>query len=192
MPGGKNLRFSPGPSLRSYDQSDFPFSRPRARIAVFGVTRQVGYSVPRDPSGRRRVRAGDVTLFAIAGLTLLVARIAVWTLPSAYVLRVTTGREPARRLNGRTRWVVTAPRVIWSVRSAARRIPFSNCLTQALAGRFLLARFGYPSKIRVGVRRDEQAEFQAHAWLEHAGDIVIGGRGGIPYQALPVHDRSNS
>ena len=66
-------------------------------------------------------------------------------------------------------------RVAWGVAAAARFVPGASCLTQALAGQYLLARQGRASKIRIGIERDTGAELKAHAWLVSGNHIVLGG-----------------
>lgn len=66
-------------------------------------------------------------------------------------------------------------RVAWGVAAAARLVPGASCLTQALAGQYLLARQGNASKIRIGIERDTGAELKAHAWLVSGNHIVLGG-----------------
>jgi hypothetical protein len=39
----------------------------------------------------------------------------------------------------------------------------------------LLARSGYDSRIEIGVTKDEQRRFRAHAWVVCGDEIVIGG-----------------
>lgn len=63
----------------------------------------------------------------------------------------------------------------WGVRNAARLVPGATCLTQALAAQFLLARAGHRSQIRIGVAKDVDGEFLAHAWLISDGRVVVGG-----------------
>ncbi|TIR45534.1 MAG: lasso peptide biosynthesis B2 protein, partial [Mesorhizobium sp.] len=45
-------------------------------------------------------------------------------------------------------------RVAWGVAAAARYVPGASCLTQALAGQYLLARQGKASTISIGIARD--------------------------------------
>ncbi|RWD59762.1 MAG: lasso peptide biosynthesis B2 protein [Mesorhizobium sp.] len=66
-------------------------------------------------------------------------------------------------------------RVAWGVAAAARFVPGASCLTQALAGQYLLARQGNASNIRIGIERDTGAELKAHAWLVSGNHIVLGG-----------------
>jgi len=70
----------------------------------------------------------------------------------------------------------SAAEIIWAVSAAERYSPVgSTCLAVALLGQALLQRHGYDSRMRIGVRRDDQGKFHAHAWLEQEGKIVIGG-----------------
>jgi len=66
--------------------------------------------------------------------------------------------------------------LIWAVRWASVYVPNPTCLTQALAAQTLLERWGYPTRLLIGVAPDEKgkAAFQAHAWLESRGEVVIG------------------
>jgi hypothetical protein len=84
------------------------------------------------------------------------------------------------------RWLATAAasrvagddvvqRIAWGVVGAARIVPGVTCLTQAFAAQLLLARAGYRSQMRIGVAKDEQGQFIAHAWLISNGRVVVGG-----------------
>jgi hypothetical protein len=66
--------------------------------------------------------------------------------------------------------------LVWAVRFASIYVPNPTCLTQALAGQVLLERYGYPTRLVIGVAPDDKgkAPFQAHAWLESNGTVVIG------------------
>ena len=66
-------------------------------------------------------------------------------------------------------------RIAWGIRTAARVVPGATCLTQALAAQFLLAWSGQSSHIRIGVTKDANGQFCAHAWLISSGRVLIGG-----------------
>ena len=56
------------------------------------------------------------------------------------------------------------------------RLPWrSDCLVQALAAQRWLATYYIASKIEIGVRRDANSKFLAHAWLIQGGKVVLGG-----------------
>lgn len=70
-----------------------------------------------------------------------------------------------------------------AVTRASKLVPFATCLTQALAGGFLIRRAGNNAIIHFGVAKGE-AGFKAHAWLESDGGILIGGREAAAYLPL--------
>lgn len=66
-------------------------------------------------------------------------------------------------------------RCAWALTRASRIVPGASCLTQALAGQWLLARLGFASQVAVGVRPEGQGSLAAHAWLTSSGRVVVGG-----------------
>lgn len=123
-------------------------------------------------------------LLASATVTLIAVRLALWVLPARVVLRSVADiadRCPVKGVPAlRAIW-----RVVWAVQLTSRRVPGASCLTQALAAKLLLARWGVHSQLHVGVARSEQGHFQAHAWLEAVGRVVIGDVGLERYVRLP-------
>jgi len=61
-----------------------------------------------------------------------------------------------------------------AIRRAARYVPGSTCLVQALACRRLLQREGYEALIRVGVQPPANGVLAAHAWMEFDGEVILG------------------
>ncbi len=62
----------------------------------------------------------------------------------------------------------------WAVRTAAHVLPVSlTCLPQALAVKYLL-RLDPNLPLNIGVQQSATAGFEAHAWVERAGRIVVG------------------
>jgi hypothetical protein len=61
--------------------------------------------------------------------------------------------------------------LVWSVRTASHLLG-SSCLANAISGQILLSRHNHPSKLRIGVFKDDK--FEAHAWLEVEGQVVLG------------------
>jgi hypothetical protein len=69
----------------------------------------------------------------------------------------------------------TPEQIAAAVLRAQRGVPgVYRCLPAAYAGHLLLHRYGYPSVIHVGVGRDPNGDFEAHAWVECRGQILIG------------------
>lgn len=54
----------------------------------------------------------------------------------------------------------------------------SNCLTQALAAKFMLNRRGIKSVVYFGVLREGDEAFKAHAWVK-SGEFVVTGEKGM-------------
>ena len=105
-----------------------------------------------------------------SAVLLLLVRAALWLLPFEVLLRW-TGRigQPARPGHN------ADLSIVWAVRRASRLVPGATCLTPALAGRILLGRAGHPRELRVGAAKSLASGFEAHAWLEHRGQGVLGG-----------------
>jgi hypothetical protein len=72
------------------------------------------------------------------------------------------------------RETIPVERIIWAVRTAAAYIPRATCLTQALAAKYQLERFGHRAQLHIGVARQD-GRFLAHAWVECEGATVLGG-----------------
>jgi hypothetical protein len=98
-------------------------------------------------------------------------------------LRAALGLLPFKQVNEllacgatrrQTRCNISKARVISAIRVASAFIPGSTCLTQALAAKYQLERFGLNTQLHFGVAK-EKGRFLAHAWLQCDGEVVIGG-----------------
>lgn len=69
---------------------------------------------------------------------------------------------------------VPLSRMVWAVRAASRRVPGASCLTQSVALHCLLVQAGHRSSIYIGVAKDAERGFQAHAWVETDGRTLLG------------------
>ena len=128
----------------------------------------------------RRLRLESVIL-------LWVVRLALWLLPFRVVRRLVglvsptepTGTTPTASVDKIARALRTAPRVV----------PSATCLTRALAAQVMLSRRGHCSELRFGVAKDEEGNFQAHAWVECRGRVVTGDHGALDgFTPLPPLD----
>jgi hypothetical protein len=59
-------------------------------------------------------------------------------------------------------------------------------LTRALTVQGMLARLGCQSRLHVGVVRGLQGQMEAHAWVECAGRLLIGGTASEIEQFTPL------
>lgn len=63
---------------------------------------------------------------------------------------------------------------VWAVRAVAYRLPFGlTCLPQALTLKYLLRR-DPNMPLHIGVQTATSQGFQAHAWIEKDGHVIIG------------------
>jgi len=68
----------------------------------------------------------------------------------------------------------TVSTVVWAIAAASRRIPGTTCLPRAMAAHLLLGRCLQPSVLRLGVALKPDGALEAHAWVDVAGQVVIG------------------
>lgn len=64
--------------------------------------------------------------------------------------------------------------IVWAVNTAANLLPIEVvCLPRALAAKFLMRKV--PSvTLEIGIEIGSTKEFEAHAWVERNGKIIIG------------------
>jgi hypothetical protein len=121
-------------------------------------------------------------------LLLGAIRLGLWLLPFR-TLRHLVARAAQARPELRESDQASVDRVVWAVTVASRYVPKATCLTQALATQVLLARRGHSVHLRIGVAHIETGEFQAHAWVECHGRVVIGGADApVRFTPLPPLD----
>lgn len=66
-------------------------------------------------------------------------------------------------------------KIVWAVNVASSYTPGQvKCLARALTTQVLLNRCGYSPELRIGVAKGDKGKFEAHAWVENQGEIVIG------------------
>lgn len=70
---------------------------------------------------------------------------------------------------------VTVPRAVWAIDSTSGLIPGAgNCFVRALSLQALLRQHGVSTELRVGFVPDDGGSYDGHAWLELAGEVLIG------------------
>src|SRR5688572_20349926 len=125
-----------------------------------------------------------------AGFAITCVRVAITVLPFQTVRRGLgrLARTPSHvRAPGDQATIDT---IVWSLSTAGRTLPpAGRCLIEALAGHVLLGRKGVETDLRIGVLRDPDGTFKAHAWLEKGDRVVLGELGAdlkryTPFPAL--------
>jgi hypothetical protein len=115
----------------------------------------------------------EKNLLIRAAWLLWICRLGLWLLPFKVLRRhlAKAERRSASKLKGGT---LEINKIIWAVAVASRYVPVATCLTRALAGEVLLKQHRAPARLRIGVMKNQRGAFQAHAWIESQGQVVIG------------------
>jgi hypothetical protein len=115
---------------------------------------------------------GQQWLVLEAAATLLTVKIMLLFVPFARwrtLLRTEEDYPSAASLESR---VVD---IVWSVERVSSRFPMSlTCLPRALAVRSMMARRRLHGTLSIGVSRRDRGRFEAHAWIEFRGKVIIG------------------
>lgn len=70
---------------------------------------------------------------------------------------------------------VNPQKIATSVEYIARFVPGALCLAQAITAQRHLAKLGFETTMRIGVKSDVGCSLKAHAWLLWQGIVILGG-----------------
>lgn len=107
-------------------------------------------------------------------LLVWLLRVGLWILPFRMVRRAAIYLGQNSVDAAPTGWP-SPNQIAEAVTFTSQFVPQATCLTQALVAQVLLGRYGHPATLRIGVIRSKAGQFQAHAWVESDGIVVIGG-----------------
>jgi hypothetical protein len=129
--------------------------------------------------------SGERVLAVRALLVLIGLRAALWGLSFPRVRALVEGMTPDEAGEADE---AAARAVRRAVDRAARTMPGTACLAQALTAEVLLRRGGHEARVVIGVAPDGQP-LDAHAWVESAGVLVTGDTGDLErYRTLTVFE----
>ena len=113
-----------------------------------------------------------------AAYYLIAARVAIRLLPFRWIVpRLGRVEETPIERQLSPKEHQQAQGIGWAIAALARHFPLdAKCLTQAVAGKWMLQRRGLPSTLYLGIDRgrDEAKWLEAHAWLRCGADFVTG------------------
>ncbi|MGI6483986.1 MAG: lasso peptide biosynthesis B2 protein [Methanobacterium sp.] len=101
---------------------------------------------------------------------VLTIRIMVWIFPFQYVQKKV--QKIAKHLASDQK-KISIQKIRSMIVTISKYVPRATCLVQALVGYILYTKHGYNTKIKIGVLT-ENGVFEAHAWLEYQGYVVLG------------------
>ena len=132
-----------------------------------------------------KLPAAERCLLLSALCHLVAVEAGLWALPLQQLLE-RLPQAAAAGGAGRAGNAPPAERIAWAVRVAGRYLPGAgNCLVQSLVAQAMLARRGYVSRLRLGVAHGDGGQFQAHAWVECDGQVIVGAEEVSRYAAFP-------
>jgi hypothetical protein len=129
-----------------------------------------------------RLHAPERRLLVTSWLVVAAARAALWVTP----FRILHRAVERRVVDGPAVSGPSALRIGWAVSTASRYVPRASCVTQAVAAQLLLQRAGHVSSLRLGAACGPHGEFEAHAWVECDGIVVVGGAELERYTPFPA------
>ncbi len=120
----------------------------------------------------------DRTLFILTFMLLTFVRLGLLTLALQRLCQLlATLSETARCLALPS---YTLAQLTWAVNLSTRCIPGgAKCLARSLTLQTLMKLHGYRSELRIGFAIGEKGQLEAHAWIEHQGQVVIGQLDGL-------------
>lgn len=128
-----------------------------------------------------KLPAAEKTLFIEAFFFVAAVRIGLWTVPFGRLRQYFDGFLRHRAAETPEADWAEVKRIVRSVKTVSRFVPFASCLTQALAALLLIRLNGQEAELKIGVAKDAKSGFDAHAWLEKENRIIIG--------KIPEHGR---
>ena len=114
-----------------------------------------------------------LSTFVLLGLV----RLGLWLLPFGTLQWFLTnlGQINSVSIKRQNCFVPTKETIAQAVKISSRyMLGETKCLAQALTMQVLMIQSDYSSELRIGVAKGKGGEFEAHAWVESQGEIVMG------------------
>lgn len=118
-----------------------------------------------------RLRFSEKIFLSHCVIVLCVIRVALSLKSASFIMRKISAIQVTEEGDQKT-WRMIA----WGIGACSNFVPGATCLTQALAGQYLMARHNCRSIVRIGIERENHGNMKAHAWLLSGGFVVLGGK----------------
>ena len=120
----------------------------------------------------QEISFGEKIAFFKAALSLTVIKLGLVVLPFSTFRKLYHRFSKANKKKEASRQEIDI--TVWAVKSAAEHLPFELlCLPRALATKYLL-RHVPALTLEIGVDITAAKVFEAHAWVEKNGSVIIG------------------
>jgi Transglutaminase-like superfamily len=101
-------------------------------------------------------------------------RLGLWLLPFRVLLKLQTKMMSLIHQTSNPT-PVDLGKIITCVNLATRYMPGgAKCLARALTTQVLMHHYNYSGELRIGVAKSTTGSLEAHAWIEHQGQVIIG------------------
>ncbi|MCC5636922.1 lasso peptide biosynthesis B2 protein [Nostoc sp. CHAB 5844] len=108
--------------------------------------------------------------FILLGLV----RLGLWLLPFPTLKQMLASINQMQLLRVQ-KFSPSVSQIVEAVNRSSRYTPGgAKCLARALTTQTLMSWHGYSSELRIGVAKSAAGKFEAHAWVEVQGQIVLG------------------
>ena len=121
------------------------------------------------------ISKGDFAIILRAFFILNFVRLGLFLLPFS-VLQKLLDRDSYLSRSAKSRDChIAIKKIVWAVNVSSRYTPgLVKCLARALTTQTLMKSCGYSPQLQIGVVKADDGKLQAHAWIEHEGQVVIG------------------
>ena len=122
----------------------------------------------------------------IEATTLLgLARLALWFVPFRRIVSLLGNMRAESSVELTSAQAARAKQIGWAVGTMSRHSLWKyTCLAQAVAAQAMLKRRGVPSTLYLGVAKDDEENFTAHAWVRSGRAILTGAPGHDQYTVV--------
>jgi hypothetical protein len=122
----------------------------------------------------RRMRTRDRILLLMTFILMTTIRLGLWLLPFRVLLKLQIKMMSLMHQTPNPTPVNLA-RIIACVNLSTRYMPGgAKCLARALTTQVLMHHYSHSGELRIGVAKSTTGSLEAHAWIEHQGQVIIG------------------
>ncbi|AFZ02150.1 lasso peptide biosynthesis B2 protein [Calothrix sp. PCC 6303] len=127
-----------------------------------------------------RMRSRDRILLLMTFILMGTIRLGLWLLPFRVLIKLhTKTMHLLQKVPNSTQ--VSLAHIIAYVNLSTRYMPGgAKCLARALTTQVLMHRYNHLGELRIGVSKNTVGSIEAHAWIEHQGQIIIGNLEDLP------------
>ncbi|NJM75618.1 MAG: lasso peptide biosynthesis B2 protein [Acaryochloridaceae cyanobacterium RU_4_10] len=122
-----------------------------------------------------RLSGRDRSFLIKTYVLLTLVRLGLWLFPFEKLWKALVRLGRYRNQNAPLRIGPIVHRAIWAVNWSSKLTPGgAKCLARALTVKVLLDRNQCPADFKIGVAKNSAGKFEAHAWIEVEGTVIIG------------------